>query len=308
MLLAIRGPRQSGKFTLRARAFADKSLGLLESIEAREQALEDPVGFLARYPRGAVIDHAQRAPLLFSELQIGVDRRPGSGRWVPTGSTHVHLHSSIRRVARRAHRVARASATVARGTPARLRRERARGVRHQRIPAHLRPGPRRDHLARRLHHDLRRARRALRAQRRKPQHSLDHSRPVRRTRGTAPQQLRSRPDAGVKYETARARISVLEALHRVPTPAVLPQRRQAPDPRAASSTSTARASSAACSASSAPNSCASIRCGARSSRTWSGPRSTRHAGAAASNPSCSSTATSRAAKRTSLPMIRSIRR
>lgn len=211
MLLAIGGPRQSGKSTLCARAFADKSLGLLKSIEAREQALEDPVGFLARYPRGAVIDHAQRAPLLFPELQIDVDRRSESGRWVPTGSTHVHLHSSIRRVARRAHRVARAFATVARGTPARLRRERARGVRHQRIPAPLRPGPRRDHLARTLHHDLRRARRALRAQRRKAQHSPGHSRHVRRTRGTAPQQLRSRPDTGVKCETARARISVLEA-------------------------------------------------------------------------------------------------
>jgi formylglycine-generating enzyme required for sulfatase activity len=34
----------------------------LQSIEACEQALDDPVGFSARYSRGAVIDEAQRAP------------------------------------------------------------------------------------------------------------------------------------------------------------------------------------------------------------------------------------------------------
>jgi len=34
----------------------------LESIEAREQALEDPVGFSARDSRGAIVDEAQRAP------------------------------------------------------------------------------------------------------------------------------------------------------------------------------------------------------------------------------------------------------
>jgi predicted AAA+ superfamily ATPase len=94
-LLAILGPRQSGKSTLCAQAFAHKPLVSLESIEAREQALGDPVGFLARFPTGAVIDEAQRAPSLFSELQIDVDRRSEPGRWVLTGSQHFHLLSSI---------------------------------------------------------------------------------------------------------------------------------------------------------------------------------------------------------------------
>jgi predicted AAA+ superfamily ATPase len=94
-ILAILGPRQSGKSTLCAQAFASKPLVSLESIEAREQALSDPVGFLARFPSGAVIDEAQRAPTLFSELQIDVDRRPEPGRWVLTGSQHFHMLSSI---------------------------------------------------------------------------------------------------------------------------------------------------------------------------------------------------------------------
>mgnify|MGYP001311859917 CR=1 FL=1 len=67
----------------------------LVSLEAREQALTDPVGFLARFPADAVIDEAQRAPALFSELQIDVDRRPEPERWALTGSQHFHMLSSI---------------------------------------------------------------------------------------------------------------------------------------------------------------------------------------------------------------------
>ncbi len=94
-IVTILGPRQAGKSTLCTRVFGQKPLVSLESLDARENARTDPVGFLARFPAGAVIDEAQRAPDLFSELQVDVDRHADPGRWILTGSQHFHLLSSI---------------------------------------------------------------------------------------------------------------------------------------------------------------------------------------------------------------------
>jgi len=94
-IVAVLGPRQAGKSTLCASLFAHKPLVSLEAHEARESALRDPVGFLARFPAGAVLDEAQRAPALFSELQIDADRSPEPGRWILTGSQHFSMLSSI---------------------------------------------------------------------------------------------------------------------------------------------------------------------------------------------------------------------
>ena len=46
--------------------------------------MSDPVGFLAQFPRGAVLDEVQRAPELLSWLQDDVDQHQGNGRWDPT--------------------------------------------------------------------------------------------------------------------------------------------------------------------------------------------------------------------------------
>jgi len=94
-IVAILGPRQAGKSTLCTRVFSEKPLVSLESLEAGESARKDPMGFLARFPAGAVIDEAQRAPDLFSELQVDVDQHPDPGRWILTGSQHFLLLSSI---------------------------------------------------------------------------------------------------------------------------------------------------------------------------------------------------------------------
>jgi predicted AAA+ superfamily ATPase len=94
-IVAVVGPRQAGKSTLCARVFADKPHVTLESLEARENAVKDPVGFLSRFPAGAVLDEVQRVPHLFSELQVDVDRHPTPGRWVLTGSQNFNLLASI---------------------------------------------------------------------------------------------------------------------------------------------------------------------------------------------------------------------
>lgn len=85
-VVAITGPRQSGKTTLARAEFGDKPYVSLENPAELAFAQEDPRGFLARFPDGAIFDEAQRWPALFSWLQgmVDEDRRPG--RFVLTGS------------------------------------------------------------------------------------------------------------------------------------------------------------------------------------------------------------------------------
>ena len=94
-VVAITGPRQSGKTTLVRRVFSDKPYVSLEDPAERAFALEDPRGFLARFAAGAVFDEAQRWPDLFSYLQgmVDVDRSPG--RFILTGSQQFGLLSGV---------------------------------------------------------------------------------------------------------------------------------------------------------------------------------------------------------------------
>jgi len=94
-IVAITGPRQSGKTTLARAVFPDKPYVTLEDPEEREFAESDPRRFLARFPEGAVIDEAQRCPDLFSYLQGIVDRRGRMGAFILTGSQQFGLISGI---------------------------------------------------------------------------------------------------------------------------------------------------------------------------------------------------------------------
>ncbi len=85
-ILAITGPRQSGKTTLARIAFPKKPYVSLENPEERSFAQSDPKRFLARFPKGAVIDEVQRVPELLSWLQQRVDERKRMADFVLTGS------------------------------------------------------------------------------------------------------------------------------------------------------------------------------------------------------------------------------
>lgn len=94
-IVAVTGPRQSGKTTLVQACFPGKHYVSLEDIDVRESALSDPRRFLAQYPTGAVLDEVQRMPELFSYLQTVVDRDRQMGAWVLTGSPQLGLRSQI---------------------------------------------------------------------------------------------------------------------------------------------------------------------------------------------------------------------
>ena len=94
-VVAIVGPRQSGKTTLAKAVFAAKPYASLEDPDLLRFAQEDPRGFLGQYPGGALIDEAQRCPELFSYLQGVVDRNREAGQFVLTGSQHFGLVQRI---------------------------------------------------------------------------------------------------------------------------------------------------------------------------------------------------------------------
>jgi uncharacterized protein len=93
--LALTGPRQSGKTTLAKTIFPRKPYVSLENPEERNFALTDPVGFLARFPKGAILDEVQRTPELFSYLQQILDDSPEKGRFVLSGSNNFLLLETI---------------------------------------------------------------------------------------------------------------------------------------------------------------------------------------------------------------------
>ncbi|MXX96644.1 MAG: ATP-binding protein [Rhodothermaceae bacterium] len=94
-VLIITGPRQSGKTTLCQTVFSGRAYVNLEAPDHRAFALEDPRGFLAQFPQGAIIDEVQRAPDLLSYLQRIIDDAPDAGKWIITGSQNILLSGSV---------------------------------------------------------------------------------------------------------------------------------------------------------------------------------------------------------------------
>lgn len=94
-VVTVTGPRQSGKTTLCRTVFPDRPYVSLEGMDVRAYAREDPRGFLREYRGGAVIDEVQRAPELTSYLQEAVDEDPEPGRFVLTGSQHFGLSEAV---------------------------------------------------------------------------------------------------------------------------------------------------------------------------------------------------------------------
>ena len=94
-VVTVTGPRQAGKTTLCRTVLPDRPYVSLEGLDVRTYAREDPRGFLREYRHGAVIDEVQRAPDLTSYLQGEVDEDPTPGRFVLTGSQHFGLTAAV---------------------------------------------------------------------------------------------------------------------------------------------------------------------------------------------------------------------
>lgn len=94
-IVALLGPRQSGKTTLVKELCPYKPYVNFEDLEKRAYALDDPKQFLAAYPLGAVFDEIQHVPQLLSYIQLQVDEMDQNGIFLLTGSQNFILNEKI---------------------------------------------------------------------------------------------------------------------------------------------------------------------------------------------------------------------
>ncbi len=94
-ILAILGPRQSGKTTLAKKMFPEYEYVSLEDYDVNEYAENDPRGFLNRYSENVIFDEIQRNPRIISYLQTHVDALGKNGKIVVTGSQNFLLMEKI---------------------------------------------------------------------------------------------------------------------------------------------------------------------------------------------------------------------
>lgn len=94
-ILALVGPRQSGKTTLAKTLFPDYKYISLENIATRKAASEDPTGFLNTHGSFLILDEIQNVPELFSSLQELVDANPRPAQFILTGSSQFLLVKKI---------------------------------------------------------------------------------------------------------------------------------------------------------------------------------------------------------------------
>lgn len=92
-IVALSGPRQSGKSTLLKRLFTPAyEFASFDDPFLREQAIRDPNLFLDSHAGKLILDEIQYVPQLLPYLKIRVDQSPGQrGRYLLTGSQQFHL-------------------------------------------------------------------------------------------------------------------------------------------------------------------------------------------------------------------------
>ena len=96
-VIAILGPRQSGKTTLAKLTFKNHTYVSLETIKNRTFAQEDPETFLQTHANknGIILDEIQEVPDLLSYIQGHVDEHNKPGYFVITGSQNFLVNEAI---------------------------------------------------------------------------------------------------------------------------------------------------------------------------------------------------------------------
>ena len=96
-IVAILGPRQSGKTTLALDTFPNYKYVSLEDPDTREYVTNDPRDFLEmnKNEEGLIIDEAQYVPTLFSYIQTMSDKQKKRGYFILTGSQNFLLSEAI---------------------------------------------------------------------------------------------------------------------------------------------------------------------------------------------------------------------
>ena len=96
-VIAILGPRQSGKTTLTQLAFKNHTFVSLENPLTREFAKTEPEQFLKTHENqhGIIIDEFQYAPEILSYIQLDVDTKKRKNYFILTGSQNFLMNQAI---------------------------------------------------------------------------------------------------------------------------------------------------------------------------------------------------------------------
>ncbi len=96
-VVAILGPRQSGKTTLSKAIFRKYKYLSLEDLSLRDDAKQDPKGFLELHKNefGIILDEFQHVPELLSYIQLIVDENRRPGYFILTGSQNFLMNQAI---------------------------------------------------------------------------------------------------------------------------------------------------------------------------------------------------------------------
>lgn len=96
-VIAVLGPRQSGKTTLVQQCFPNHRYLSLEDLDIRTIAKSDPRRFLKDYtgPSGVILDEIQHVPELLSYMQTIVDREKIKGYFIITGSQNLLVDEAV---------------------------------------------------------------------------------------------------------------------------------------------------------------------------------------------------------------------
>ncbi len=95
-VVAITGPRQSGKSTLLQHCLKDYQFVSFDDYRAQEFLARDPEGFFQRYSTRTIFDEVQKVPEIFNHIKLRVDKdRSHYGNFILTGSSQFTMMQSI---------------------------------------------------------------------------------------------------------------------------------------------------------------------------------------------------------------------
>jgi uncharacterized protein len=96
-VIAVLGPRQSGKTTLVKEYFSNHIYLNFEKPSVREEAKNDPEQFLKRHANqhGIILDEFQYVPEIMSYIQLESDEKKLQGYFILTGSSNYLMNESI---------------------------------------------------------------------------------------------------------------------------------------------------------------------------------------------------------------------
>ena len=94
-VIAVTGPRQSGKTTLIKNIFPKYTYFNLENPETLNMVENDPAGFINTNNHKIIIDEVQKVPQLLSYIQSTVDEQKTMGNFIINGSENLLLSQKI---------------------------------------------------------------------------------------------------------------------------------------------------------------------------------------------------------------------